>query len=91
MGGNSESYAFTGWRFSILNRDMEVARYKGSALGAKIIDSLEKTDGPKYTFLVGHDTNLANLGALFDLNWKQPDRMRNENVPGGYLTFENGK
>ena len=77
--------------FSILNRDMEVARYKGSALGAKIIESLEKAGGPKYTFLVGHDTNLANLGALFDLNWKQPDRMKNENVPGGYLTFEKWK
>ena len=74
--------------FSILNRDMEVARYKGSALGAKIIDALSDTKGPKYTFLSGHDTNLANLGALFDLNWKQPDRIRNENVPGGYLKFE---
>lgn len=72
--------------FTALNRDMEVAAYKGSALAKKIIDSLDH--GPKYTYLVGHDTNLANLGALFDLNWKLPDRAKNENTPGGYLTFE---
>ena len=72
--------------FTALNRDMEVARYKGSALAKKIIESL--TNGPKYTYLIGHDTNLANLGVLFDLNWQLPNRARNENTPGGYLTFE---
>ena len=72
--------------FSALNRDMEVARYKGSALANKIIESLD--NGPKYTYLIGHDTNLANLGEIFDLNWKLPGRDRNENTPGGYLTFE---
>lgn len=72
--------------FSALNRDMEVARYKGSALANKIIESLDH--GPKYTYLIGHDTNLANLGEIFDLNWKLPGRDQNENTPGGYLTFE---
>ena len=72
--------------FSALNRDMEVARYKGSALANKIIESLDH--GPKYTYLIGHDTNLANLGEIFDLNWKLPRRDQNENTPGGYLTFE---
>ncbi len=75
--------------FSALNRDIEVAQYKGSALASKIIDSLEK--GKKYTFLVGHDTNLSNLGALFDLNWQIPGRASNENAPGGYLKFEKWK
>lgn len=72
--------------FSDLNRDMEVARYKGSALAQKVMQSLD--NGPKYTYLVGHDTNLANLGALFDLEWQLPGRARNENTPGGYLKFE---
>lgn len=72
--------------FSALNRDMEVARYKGSSLANLIIESLDK--GPRYTYLIGHDTNLANLGALFDLEWKLPERAQNENTPGGYLTFE---
>lgn len=71
--------------FSALNRDEEVAAYKGSALAEKIISSLES--GRKYTYIVGHDTNLANLGALFELNWQLPGRAVNENVPGGYLTF----
>ena len=72
--------------FSALNRDMEVARYKGSALANKIIESLDH--GPKYTYLIGHDTNLANLGEIFDLNWKLPRRDQNENTQGGYLTIE---
>lgn len=72
--------------FSAINRDMEVARYKGSSLASKILNSL--ANGPKYTYLIGHDTNLANLGELFDLNWQLPDRDKNENTPGGYLTFE---
>lgn len=71
--------------FSALNRDEEVAAYKGSALAEKIISSLESAR--KYTYIVGHDTNLANLGALFELNWQLPGRAVNENVPGGYLTF----
>lgn len=71
--------------FSALNRDEEVASYKGSALAEKIISSLES--GRKYTFIVGHDTNLANLGALFKLNWQLPERAVNENTAGGYLTF----
>ncbi len=71
--------------FSALNRDAEVAAYKGSALAEKIISSLES--GKKYTYIVGHDTNLSNLGALFELNWKLPGRAVNENVAGGYLTF----
>lgn len=74
--------------FSVLNRDMEVARYKGSALAEKIIDALSDENGPRYTFLVGHDTNLANLGALFELDWALPGRVKNENTPGGYLKFE---
>ncbi len=72
--------------FSSLNKDWQVAHYRGSALAKKIIDSLDH--GPKYTFLVGHDTNLANLGKFFDLNWKLPDRVKDENTPGGYLVFE---
>lgn len=72
--------------FSALNKDWQVAHYKGSALAKKIIDSLDH--GPKFTFLVGHDTNLANLGKFFDLNWQLPDRAKDENTPGGYLIFE---
>lgn len=71
--------------FSALNRDEEVAAYKGSALAEKIISSLES--GRKYTYIIGHDTNLSNLGALFELNWHLPGRAVNENVAGGYLTF----
>lgn len=75
--------------FSSVNRDREVALYKGSALASAVLRALE---GPeKYTFFIGHDTNLANLGAIFGLNWKVPGRAVNENTPGGYLIFEKWK
>jgi 4-phytase/acid phosphatase len=75
--------------FSSVNRDREVALYKGSALASAVLRAL---DGPeKYTFFIGHDTNLANLGAIFGLNWKLPGRAVNENTPGGYLIFEKWK
>ncbi len=74
--------------FSLLNRDMEVARYKGSELAKRIIDTLSSDSSPRFTYIVGHDTNLANMGAMFDLDWQLPDRQPNENVPGGYLKFE---
>jgi 4-phytase/acid phosphatase len=75
--------------FSAVNRDREVALSKGSALASAVLKALE---GPvKYTFFIGHDTNLANLGAIFGLNWKLPGRAVNENTPGGYLIFEKWK
>lgn len=53
--------------------------------------------GSQFVGLVGHDTNLANVGALLDLNWKfddpaLPKDMRglpdNDALPAGALVFE---
>ncbi|MCD8340415.1 MAG: histidine acid phosphatase [Burkholderiales bacterium] len=74
--------------FSIVERDVEYARYRGSAMAKRIMDTLSATDGPKYTFIVGHDTNIANISALFDLTWKMVDRAEDECALGGYITFE---
>ena len=44
--------------------------------------------GPKLTVLVGHDTNIADLGGLLDLHWKVPSYPRDDPPPGGALGFE---
>jgi 4-phytase/acid phosphatase len=38
-------------------------------------------------FLIGHDTNIASIAGLLDLNWIA-DGRRNDTPPGGALVFE---
>jgi 4-phytase/acid phosphatase len=37
---------------------------------------------------VGHDTNIANLGAMLDASWQLPGYPPNYTAPGGALIFE---
>ncbi|HEY3814410.1 MAG TPA: histidine-type phosphatase [Caulobacteraceae bacterium] len=43
--------------------------------------------GDRMVILVGHDTNLANLGGAFGLNWSFPDQP-DSTAPGTALAFE---
>jgi len=38
--------------------------------------------------VVGHDTNIANLGGLLGLTWMVPGAPANPLLPGGALVFE---
>jgi 4-phytase / acid phosphatase len=42
----------------------------------------------KMVMIVGHDTNIINLGALLGLTWWLPGTHRNPVLPGGALVFE---
>jgi len=44
--------------------------------------------GPKLTVLVGHDTNIADLGGMLDLHWQVPGYPRDDPPPGGAIGFE---
>ena len=44
--------------------------------------------GPRLTVLVGHDTNIADLGGFLDLHWQVPSYPRDDPPPGGALGFE---
>ena len=75
-----------------------VAARRGSTMAAFILDALNddavaRDGGPKVAagdkmiVLAGHDTNLANMGGAFGLNWtlpKQPDAT----APGTAIAFE---
>ncbi|MFI5358131.1 MAG: histidine-type phosphatase, partial [Opitutales bacterium] len=44
--------------------------------------------GQKLIVVVGHDTNLVNLGGLLGLNWMLPGTQFNPVLPGGALVLE---
>jgi 4-phytase/acid phosphatase len=76
------------------------ARAQGSDLASHLIATLQqeatgKADaraladpGQKVVVVVGHDTNISNLGGLLGLNWWVPGTSRNPVLPGGALVFE---
>jgi 4-phytase / acid phosphatase len=54
--------------------------------GKEVPGALGK-QGDRAVFLVGHDTNLANIAGTLGLNWLIDDR-RDDTPPGGALIFE---
>jgi 4-phytase/acid phosphatase len=83
---------------SVAQKTLPIARQRGSNLLSQIITTL--VDGHKFpglpvvaepvrfALLVGHDTNLANVSRLLNLNWQIPGYQADEYAPGGALAFE---
>ena len=83
--------------FDIVDRAPYVARREGSELLNRVTRILLSEPGSrlpkmpgdaKAVFLVGHDTNVANLAAMLDVSWQQPDYQLNDTPPAGALIFE---
>ena len=80
-------------------RTTVIARAQGSNLLDHVLRALEQvatgkpvagapsTQGDRALFLVGHDTNLANIAGMLNLTWIV-DRRRDDTPPGGALIFE---
>lgn len=87
--------------FDVVNRAPLIAWAKGSSLLQEISQALSNTHPDKrcndarLVVFVGHDTNIANIGALLDLNWQAETFPHNGIPPAGALFFElwdiNGK
>ena len=73
--------------FDALNRSPAVAAARGGELLRAVRDALLEDSSRRLTVFVGHDTNIANLAGLLDLNWTFPDQGRNSIPPGGALVF----
>ena len=83
----------------IAQRTGYIARAQASNLLAHILDSMQQAvDGhavagaltrpsDRLLILVGHDTNLANIGGALGLSWLE-DGRRDDTPPGGALVFE---
>ena len=81
--------------FDLVCRTPYVARVEGSNLASHIVDTLEQgalgqpvpgalgPAGERVVVIVGHDSNIANIGGLFGLEWMVPGTQLNPMLPGG--------
>jgi len=86
-------------QFGLTKRSMPAASQAASNLVAHIMASWQQAVGRKpevaplagrgmhAILLVGHDTNLANLGGLLDVDWHD-ERQPDDYPPGGALVFD---
>ena len=80
--------------FNTVNRATVVARLKGASLLSEMMAALEGThrdqrcNTASLVVFVGHDTNIANVGALLGVNWQIAGYPDNATPPGSALMFE---
>ncbi len=74
--------------FDAVNRTPALAKAGGRELLKEIENALLSDTSPKLNFLVGHDTNIANIGGLLNMDWNVFEQVNNPTPPGGFLSFE---
>lgn len=80
--------------FDLVNRAPAVAGPRGSALLHEMAAALAGThvdsrvNQARLTVLVGHDTNISNIGGLLGINWQLPEQGNSAIPPAGMLAFE---
>ncbi len=71
--------------YSITARPAMIATAAASALARRILTGL--TAGAAIQILVGHDTNIAELGGLLNLHWSPAGYPPDDPPPGGGILF----
>jgi 4-phytase/acid phosphatase len=86
--------------FDLTQRTFYPAQAQASNLASHIMETMRQTIGgepragaigtpaDRMVFVIGHDTNIANLGGLLGLSWMLPGTPANPLLPGGALVFE---
>ena len=80
--------------FDVVNRAPLVAWARGSSLLSEMGQALlgthydERCTKAALVVFVGHDTNIANLGALLGVNWQLPEYPLNSIPPAAALMLE---
>ncbi|MCB0933170.1 MAG: hypothetical protein KDB71_14895 [Mycobacterium sp.] len=72
--------------FSVVARPRPLAVANAGQIVARMVNAL--AGGPPLTVLVGHDTEIANVGGLLDVHWSVPGFAADDPAPGGALVFE---
>jgi 4-phytase/acid phosphatase len=71
--------------YTVTARPDLIAAATARPLAARILAGLQS--GPKITVLVGHDTNIAELGGRLGLHWQLGGYPADDPPPGGGLVF----
>jgi 4-phytase/acid phosphatase len=77
---------FHALKFQYQGRTPYIAVRAATPLAARMLAAAEH--GPRLTVLVGHDTNIADLGGMLDLHWQVPGYPRDDPPPAGAVGFE---
>ena len=87
-------------QFKLLQRTPYIAKRQGAALGRQIVETLRQTAEKKSALLrpvphqaklviyVGHDTNVANIGGMLDVDWSFASGLGDKTPPAGAMAFE---
>ncbi len=87
-------------QFDLIERTPYLAARYGSALVQQVRQTLRRAVEPagdvrgggaaatKLAILVGHDTNIANIGGMLGLHWDLSGYLPDETPPAGALAFE---
>lgn len=74
--------------FDLLSRTPYAASHGATPIMKYVLQALDDPDGPSLAVLVGHDTNVANVGGMLDLHWQVPGYARDDAAINGALGFE---
>jgi len=86
--------------FDLSQRTFYPAQVQSSNLASHLLKTLKQAESgqpepgaiappeAKLVFLIGHDTNIANLGGLLGAKWWLPETQEDPILPGGALVFE---
>jgi 4-phytase/acid phosphatase len=75
-------------KFRYENEPDIVAATAAGPLMRRIVDALTGAEAPRFTLFFGHDTNVADLGGLLDIDWQVASYPADDIPPGGALGFE---
>lgn len=72
--------------YIITARPAYIANHTAAPMAARILAALS-APGKKFTVLVGHDTNIADLGGMLGLHWQLGGYPADDPPPGGGILF----
>lgn len=74
--------------FDKMNHDGYMGQIQGSNLANQILQRLQQVGPAPFVIYSGHDTDVASVAGLLNLNWSLPDLPDNDTPPAGALIFE---